>query len=703
MKVAFVHRCTGLSLAVGSLAGLALALQSPVAAAAITLAAPQPFLLAEADLELTLSGGGAGARYVVLASSTPAAISAGQLGSLYLAPGTFRILGSGLLDGAGAAQAVFPAPEDLSAGDRLYVQVLELAATRSFSNSVALRREDALPIGQRASRALALTSDGSRAYVVHEVDGTVTVVDANANAVLAELPITTGARAVPYRAVDVAVSPDDEYAYVTSATADFMTVIEVASGSVVAEVPVPRGSRRVGFDFSAPNSRVYVTNDVANAVLVFRVDGPGRYTRLANVRARGQLPNALLVLPDGKLLVGHRVLGELELLDPALPPAQQSLARTGIEGVPFELTLAEDGDVRVATFVLSRAPGVEGANQVLRVDSQTLDVLGVQLENVATDYKAMAVDGQLQVVAATGNGVTVIADLAGTVLDMVDLAPGQPNATPEDVEFVFAADGSAERLYVLDFFRETIRPISLTGGPPYALGEEIALAWSGQPRVPFTAETSDIEDGLYLFSSVGLMGGDAQNTNLVTCQSCHIDGVSDNLPRSRQVPTFWGITQTAPYGATGGQADLSVVNGNAIIRHNSTGDPAIVENAQALFEIWLEVFQPPTSVFVNADGSLTDDALAGKDIFEAIGCQQCHEAPLFIPVAPNPLTIEEGIGTGLAPANVPSLRGVWATAPYMHNGSSLTLRDAMLDVYPDLVGGLTGQQLDQLVEYLKTL
>ncbi|MEO0425673.1 MAG: hypothetical protein AAF184_25310, partial [Pseudomonadota bacterium] len=612
------------------------------------------------------------------------------------------------LDAQGEGTASLPVPDTVEDGDRLYLQALELGAERRFSeNSVALRRQSAQPAGQRASRALAVSPDGARAYVVHQVDGTVTAVDAGADRVLAELPITVGARSIPHRPVDVAISPDGEYAFVLSATADFMAVLEVASGSVVAEVPMPRGSRRVAFDARSPQLLVYVTNDVANAVLTYRQDGPGAYTRLADVRTQGQLPNALLVLDDGRLIVGHRVLGELELLDPALPQGQQTLQRASIEGVPFELTLGADGELRVATFVLSRISGVEGDNRVLRVDPETLAVLGVQLENVGTDYKAMATDDQLQVVAATGNGVAVVADLAGNVLDTVELAPGEPNATPEDIEFIFDGDGNAVRAYVLDVFRETLRSISLTEGPPYTLGEEIALAWSGLPRVPFSAETSDIEDGLYLFWSVGLVGGDAQAPNLVTCQSCHTDGVSDNLARGRQVPPFWGITRTAPYGTTGGQPELSVVNGNAIIRHNASGNPPVVENAQDLFEIWLEVFSPPVSVFANADGSISEQAAVGQVLFESIGCVECHQAPDFIPVAPNPPTIDEGIGTGLAPANVPSLRGIWASAPYLHDGSRTTLRDVLVgdpaDGHGVLAGALTGAELAQLIAYLRTL
>jgi cytochrome c peroxidase len=59
------------------------------------------------------------------------------------------------------------------------------------------------------------------------------------------------------------------------------------------------------------------------------------------------------------------------------------------------------------------------------------------------------------------------------------------------------------------------------------------------------------------------------------------------------------------------------------------------------------------------------------------------------------------------PANVPSLRGIWATAPYLANGSAASLLDVLTlnpnDLHGQLSTGLTSEQLDQLVAYLLTL
>ena len=57
--------------------------------------------------------------------------------------------------------------------------------------------------------------------------------------------------------------------------------------------------------------------------------------------------------------------------------------------------------------------------------------------------------------------------------------------------------------------------------------------------------------------------------------------------------------------------------------------------------------------------------------------------------------------------NPPSLRGVYDKDPYLHDGRSKTLRDALADPHsPDMVtgrGDLSDAEMDDLIAYLKSL
>ena len=92
----------------------------------------------------------------------------------------------------------------------------------------------------------------------------------------------------------------------------------------------------------------------------------------------------------------------------------------------------------------------------------------------------------------------------------------------------------------------------------------------------------------------------------------------------------------------------------------------------------------PTSPARNSDGTLTADAVLGEQIFRAQNCAACHSGSQFT----NSGTAMHDIGTlrpssgarlggTLSGLDAPSLRGAWATAPYLHDGRAATIADAI--------------------------
>lgn len=113
----------------------------------------------------------------------------------------------------------------------------------------------------------------------------------------------------------------------------------------------------------------------------------------------------------------------------------------------------------------------------------------------------------------------------------------------------------------------------------------------------------------------------------------------------------------------------------------------------------------PRSPYRNPDGSLTPDAVAGKAVFATAGCASCHAGSSFrdgVRHDVGTLQVSSGQGNGLPLAGVgidtPTLKGLWRTAPYLHNGAAATL-DAVLDE-PAHVGALTPTEKSDLVAYL---
>jgi large repetitive protein len=130
-------------------------------------------------------------------------------------------------------------------------------------------------------------------------------------------------------------------------------------------------------------------------------------------------------------------------------------------------------------------------------------------------------------------------------------------------------------------------------------------------------------------------------------------------------------------------------------------------DALASYVASLATFAP--SPYRNADGTLTAAGSAGKAMFQAKNCGSCHAGTAFTASADaaqlkNIGTIKASSGKRLngtlTGIDIPTLRDVWATGPYLHDGSAATIADAVL-----AHGGtsLTATELANLGDYLRQI
>jgi cytochrome c peroxidase len=218
-----------------------------------------------------------------------------------------------------------------------------------------------------------------------------------------------------------------------------------------------------------------------------------------------------------------------------------------------------------------------------------------------------------------------------------------------------------------------------------------------------------------------------------SCQSCHTEGGGANAdlgtilhPQEagdfigpRDVPSLWGVADTAPYGWGGTTPGLAEFVAGTIESHFRDGasQPEDVTSRQtAALVAYLETLDPPRSRF--DQGPLSPAARRGEDLFQGkAGCMGCHGGPLLtdnaVHVTGVPRITPEDTDFGAARSglrrdafNTPHLRDLKATAPYMHNGSLATLRD-VVEFYDDRSTvaplDLQPQEIDDLVAYLESL
>lgn len=114
-------------------------------------------------------------------------------------------------------------------------------------------------------------------------------------------------------------------------------------------------------------------------------------------------------------------------------------------------------------------------------------------------------------------------------------------------------------------------------------------------------------------------------------------------------------------------------------------DPQQLGQAIAAFERSLLAMNSPFDRYRAGDTTaLTAQQQRGMELFDDVGCDRCHEGPMFSDydlhaegVREHPLLAEPDAGARRFRFRTPSLRNVALTAPYMHNGVLATLPDVL--------------------------
>ncbi|MBU6179797.1 MAG: Ig-like domain-containing protein, partial [Verrucomicrobia bacterium] len=133
------------------------------------------------------------------------------------------------------------------------------------------------------------------------------------------------------------------------------------------------------------------------------------------------------------------------------------------------------------------------------------------------------------------------------------------------------------------------------------------------------------------------------------------------------------------FGGTGFLTDQQFASSSAPLGAPKAGlDPDL--DSLAAYLASLDHGRIPKSPHRAPDGSPTSDALAGQAVFEREGCAVCHSGPemtdgLLHDVGTTGTTSGARLGGALTGIETPTLRGLWESAPYLHDGGAGTLAE----------------------------
>ena len=564
-----------------------------------------------------------------------------------------------------------------------------------------------------APRTLAQAPDGT-IWVVNEGSYDISVVDSSNGAAIdrIELPYAS----MPY---GIAFAPDGSAAYVTLQALGQLLRIDPASRTIVQTLALgPDASGIVpklrGIAVDADSRRILVTRFVSpdQGGEIYDVGVANRTMFLARTIAlavdpgpdatdggRG-IPNyisSLAISPDGAR---------------AWVPSKKDNIERGLNRDGLALT--HENAVRTVISQIELSSGLE--DLAARVDLDDHDMAFAVAFSPLGDLLFTAIQGS--------NAVNVIDAYSGTPVAGVATGLAPQGLTLDDQGRLYVQNFMGRSLSIFDaaaLLAGTATSAPLLSEIDLVANETLAGQVLRGKRIFYDASSSKMSQDGY-----------------ISCASCHLDGgqdgriwdFSDRGEGFRNTISLHGRGGTQLHGPVhwtgnfdeiqdfendirshfGGSGFMSDDAFNGGTRSDPLGDPkaGLSTELDALAAYVSALTRVLPSPYRNADGTLTTEGELGKQVFAQQGCAECHGGAQFTDSAPGVL---HDVGTAgpssggrlgelLAGFDTPTLKGVWATAPYLHDGSASTLAEA-IDAHSGV--SLADSELDALTSYLQQI
>ncbi|MCP4686533.1 MAG: c-type cytochrome, partial [Desulfobacterales bacterium] len=515
----------------------------------------------------------------------------------------------------------------------------------------------------------------------------VSVVDLNARAVTRTVPV--GRR--PY---GVVVDPSGAVIYVAEQGADRIRALD--AGTMATREVFSTPDRPSGMAVSHDGKTLYITHLLLNFISVLHFESPGVKAKSTRRDANHSL-GAIALWPDSNL--AQSIVLSPDGLKAYIPHTRSNTANRALT---FDTTVFPI----VSVIDLATGAHLTGGH----ISLETIDPPGVGLPFDA----AISPDGgSVWVVNAASNDVTVVD--AATRLRLAHVEVGD---NPRGI--VFNPDGT--RVYVNNTLAGTV---SVIDAATYTVLRTVAVTEIPLPPLLLTGKR------LFHTSHDPRMS----QAQWISCNTCHFEGEHDGrtwffgFAGPRNTTSLLGMIQTYPLrwsgewdesadgefatrrenfgsGLISGEMNCTLFPPDCVSPHPPNQGRSDDLDALAAFMDSLEI---PLSPAHAAGQPLSEAEARGKALFDsaALDCAQCHPAPLYTDHRMHDVgttTADEKIGPEY---DTPSLRGLYDSAPYFHDGGAATLYDAL--TYPttgsehDVRGRLSEELIQDLIAFLMAL
>jgi YVTN family beta-propeller protein len=581
------------------------------------------------------------------------------------------------------------------------------------------RTRSAIISTSRAPRSVAIAPDG-KAWVVNSESGSLTIIGTNLS-VVQTIPLPRGSR--PFAVV---FDPAGTAAYVSLQDSGRVLKLNPAAPTqILASVAVGSSVRHLSV--SADGTKVFATRFITpllpgeETANVITQNGATKYGGEVSVIDAGSMTvsNTLILAhsdEEDSSIAGRGIPNYLgpAVISPdgtnAWVPSKKDNIKRGMlrDGKP----LTHDSAVRSITSRIDLTTGSE--DFAARIDFNDAGIASTAAYDPTGMYLFTALEGSREVAVVD----------AWNRRELLRFSAGR---APQGV----ATSPDGRRLYVHNFMDRSVTV------------HDVSAIINGAETTPQTTALLNCINTEKLPANV-LKGKqffyDARDQRLalqkyISCASCHNDGDQDGrvwdftgfgegLRNSISLrghathgPSHWAgnFDEVQDFegqirsfaGGLGLMSDTAFHSGT---REQPLGDAKAGASADldALAAYVTSLTTTGGSPNRSSNGTLTADAVAGQQIFRAQNCAACHEGTRFTNSALNVFanigTIKpasgQRLGGPIAGLDVPTLRGLWSTAPYLHDGSAATLSDAVRAHQGVL---LTDSELSKVVSFLSQI
>ncbi|WP_455430781.1 beta-propeller fold lactonase family protein [Peribacillus butanolivorans] len=606
-------------------------------------------------------------------------------------------------------------------GDTIYIANIDVN-TVTIVDSQTKKVKAEIPVGKSPVQ-LTLSPDENKLYVSCRYDDKIDIISIEKEKVVDSLDVGIE----PY---GVVTSQDGKRLYVANHRSSTISVIDLSKKKVESEIEV--GDRPRTIAITADGNKLYVPHYLEGKISVINTekDEVKKVIDLAdspdkNDRKKSQgIPNTLeqfVIDPDGKKAWIPHLLTNVDT-----PIHFQETIFPAISVID----LTTDEEIIDERKELFEEMNVTDKKNEAIIFSNPYDVV-------------FHPNGNKAYVIMSGSEDLVVFDLnrGGNATQILRRINGN---NPRGA--VISPDG--ETIYVHNAMSHDLAEISTGGNSPYARakmkGENLVLI-SKDPLSPLVREGKTI----FYSGNSEEFATEITGNNWMSCISCHADGETNGLtlmtPKGpRGVPSNALTTKTGLFMWDGSRDDFTdyilTVQGEMGGMTEFDSDKPLPKDVQHMYDAMFaylddpDSFPIPKSPYHNKDGSLTATAEEGRELFEGkAGCIACHAGTQFTDSvraidANGHLTTSNtnflhNIGTtnpldkkskGDARAgftnprdtlhfDVPTLRGVWATAPYLHDGSAKTIEEVIKRIRYEGKPTFTDGEILKIAEYVRSI